>query len=251
MKRLSDRSEPMSPIEAGAISLLRSVERYQPPPGLKQRVRARLLASRSAVRFRLIRPVIAGAFLLLAAGASAAIGGTWAVRQYLAARTSTTELAKQSQPTVVPVERTQGPSVREPEPSAISSALGLPDSNSSPTVVGSLRNARNNARGTAKASEQAKPPEPGKPSEQVKLVFDSMRALRRDGQPERAARLLDEYLRRYPGGALAEEALALSIEAASMLGEPRAKDLANRYLARYPNGQFQKAAERARTRFSP
>jgi outer membrane protein assembly factor BamD (BamD/ComL family) len=87
------------------------------------------------------------------------------------------------------------------------------------------------------------------PSEKV-LVFDAMRALRREGHPERAAKLLDEYLRRYPSGSLAEEALALSIEASTALGDSKAKSLADRYLAHYPAGRFRAAAERARARFA-
>jgi hypothetical protein len=82
------------------------------------------------------------------------------------------------------------------------------------------------------------------------LVFDAMRALRREGQPDRAARLLDEYLRRYPRGSLCEEALALAIEANSALGDPKAKSLADRYLTSYPEGRFRPAALRARARFA-
>jgi hypothetical protein len=88
-------------------------------------------------------------------------------------------------------------------------------------------------------------------SEPASLVFGAMQALRREGRPERAAKLLDDYRRRYPNGALAEEALALSVEAAIQRGDPRAKSLADSYLARYPSGQFRKAAERARALFSP
>jgi hypothetical protein len=104
----------------------------------------------------------------------------------------------------------------------------------------------------------AAPPEPtrsprvhGAPmSDETSLVFNAMRALRRDGQPDRAQKMLTDYMRRYPGGALAEEALALSIEAATMRGDFRAKDLASRYLARYPAGRFRQPAERALSRFS-
>jgi outer membrane protein assembly factor BamD (BamD/ComL family) len=87
--------------------------------------------------------------------------------------------------------------------------------------------------------------------EDDRLVFEAMRALRQEGQPDRAARSLDEYLRRHPDGELAEEALALSIEAATMRNDPRAKDIAARYLAKYPGGRFRSAAERARARFTP
>ncbi len=63
-----------------------------------------------------------------------------------------------------------------------------------------------------------------------------------------AHQLLDQYLRTNPRGALAEDALALSIEAAAARKDPRAADYARRYLARYPNGRFRKVAERALAR---
>jgi hypothetical protein len=88
-------------------------------------------------------------------------------------------------------------------------------------------------------------------SDDTHLVFDAMRALRQEGRPERASQLLDEYLSRFPRGPLTEEAMALSIEAKTRTGDPRAKDLAARYLARFPSGQFRVAAERAVKRFSP
>jgi outer membrane protein assembly factor BamD (BamD/ComL family) len=88
------------------------------------------------------------------------------------------------------------------------------------------------------------------PASEKVLVFDAMRALRREGHPEQAAKLLNDYLRRYPQGSLAEEALALSIEAFTALGDPKAKSLADRYLALYPAGRFRAAAERARARFT-
>ena len=66
-----------------------------------------------------------------------------------------------------------------------------------------------------------------------------------NGIRQRAGALLDDYFRRYPRGALAEEALAVAIEAAMARGDARARTLARRYLARYPSGQFRVAAERA------
>jgi hypothetical protein len=44
---------------------------------------------------------------------------------------------------------------------------------------------------------------------------------------------------------LAEEALALSIEAASALGASNAPELAAEYLARFPGGRFRDVAQRA------
>lgn len=87
-------------------------------------------------------------------------------------------------------------------------------------------------------------------SEKV-LVFEAMRALRRDGHPEQAAKLAAEYLRRNPQGTLAEEALAIAMEASTALRDPLGKNLANQYLASYPRGRFRAFAERVSTRYSP
>jgi hypothetical protein len=79
-------------------------------------------------------------------------------------------------------------------------------------------------------------------------VAEAVRALRKQGDPARAQQLLDRYLKSNPRGALAEDALALSIEAAAARKDPRAADYARRYLARYPNGRFRAVAERALAR---
>jgi len=77
------------------------------------------------------------------------------------------------------------------------------------------------------------------------LLFDATRVLRGERDPARAGALLDAYFRRFPHGALAEEALALAIEAAEARGDARARVLARRYLERYPSGHFRERAERA------
>jgi TolA-binding protein len=79
-------------------------------------------------------------------------------------------------------------------------------------------------------------------------VAEAVRALRKQGDFARAQALLDQYLKNNPRGALAEDALALSIEAAAARKDPRAADYARRYLARYPNGRFRAVAERALSR---
>ena len=65
------------------------------------------------------------------------------------------------------------------------------------------------------------------------------------GNPEHAQKLLDGYLASHPSGALSEDALALSIEAATARRDPRASEYARRYLAQYPNGRFRQLALRA------
>jgi hypothetical protein len=81
------------------------------------------------------------------------------------------------------------------------------------------------------------------------LVVSAIKALRIDRDAPRAARLLDDYRRFHPDGALAEEALALEIEAAAEQGDPRAITIADRYLDRFPAGRFAHFARRVRLRF--
>ena len=68
--------------------------------------------------------------------------------------------------------------------------------------------------------------------------MEAMRALRVERNPGRARQLLGRYLEQYPNGALAEEALALSLEAAVARGDGDAAALAARYLKLYPAGPF-------------
>jgi hypothetical protein len=85
-------------------------------------------------------------------------------------------------------------------------------------------------------------------SEDPSLVVSAIQALRQDRDPERAGRLLSAYLRTHPRGALAEEAVALSIEAADARHSPAAATFADRYLKEYPHGRFRSAAERVLAR---
>jgi outer membrane protein assembly factor BamD (BamD/ComL family) len=82
-------------------------------------------------------------------------------------------------------------------------------------------------------------------SEDPSLMVDAIQALRNDHEPGRASRLLADYLARYPRGALAEEAIALSIEAAAANHSPAAAGFAERYLRQYPTGRFRETAEKA------
>ena len=75
--------------------------------------------------------------------------------------------------------------------------------------------------------------------------MQAMRALRRDRDPALARSLSHAYLDRYPHGKLAEEALALTIEAALAHGDADAPALAERYLRQYPSGPFRGVARQA------
>lgn len=76
----------------------------------------------------------------------------------------------------------------------------------------------------------------------VARVHEAAKALRADGDPERALRLLESS--ENVGGPLAEEALALRIEAANASREPRARSFAQSYLSRYPDGRYRELARR-------
>jgi outer membrane protein assembly factor BamD (BamD/ComL family) len=77
------------------------------------------------------------------------------------------------------------------------------------------------------------------------LVQNAVKELRHGGDAREASRLLERYRVQNPDGVLAEEALALSIEAAVAKRDPEAKLLARQYLSKYPNGRFAPAARRA------
>jgi hypothetical protein len=66
---------------------------------------------------------------------------------------------------------------------------------------------------------------------------------RRAGDTARAQELTAEYQKKYPNGALKEEALAISFESAAARNDPSAARLAQKYLAAFPHGRFRTQAE--------
>jgi hypothetical protein len=82
-------------------------------------------------------------------------------------------------------------------------------------------------------------------SEDATHMVEAIQALRTDRDPSRAQGLLSDYLKTHPHGVLSEDALALSIEAASAQHDPRAADYARRYLAKFPHGKYRALANRA------
>ena len=80
--------------------------------------------------------------------------------------------------------------------------------------------------------------------EDAALALAALTALRRDHDPVRARAMVDAYLRAQPDGAMAEEALAIAIEAAAAHHDADAKTLAARYLSLYPSGTFRALARK-------
>jgi TolA-binding protein len=74
------------------------------------------------------------------------------------------------------------------------------------------------------------------------LMMEALQA-RRAGDTARAQQLTAEYQKKYPNGALKEEAAAITFESAAARSDPAAARLAQKYLASYPHGRFRKQAE--------
>jgi hypothetical protein len=221
VKRLREQPDPSF---HALTQLVQSVERHVPGPFAKRATRARIERTLEAARgpARFLRPALVGAGVLLMAVTAAAAGYS---------------LVRSSPP--------PGPAIAPP-----STVVVPPPSLPSPASLPVLE------RADPSPSPSASPPSPSakraleKPSagEDPTLVAEAVRALRKQGDAGRAQSLLDQYLRKNPRGALVEDALALSIEAAAARKDPRAADYARRYVARYPNGRFRALADRALSR---
>lgn len=95
-----------------------------------------------------------------------------------------------------------------------------------------------------KASPSKGPSTAAVSASDVAIVHGAAKALRGDGDPARAEALLKKVSTQ-GAGPLAEEALALRIEAALARHDPSASGLARDYLARYPQGRYRSLATRA------
>lgn len=237
MKRLVEREFPAGTIEAKVSVFLNDTEPFQAPPGAKQRVRARLVGA--PVRGQgpwFFRTAVAIGVLAFAALAGA---GVW---------------RSKSRPHAPPLSITKtengADAITSPIATNAAPAVELaPATGNDPIVEGSTAT-RAPERSMAKEPQQALSGHHADSAAGVEasVLFEATGALRRDGDAARASRILDDYFRKFPRGALGEEALALAIEAASVRGDPRAPTLARRYLDLYPRGNFRAKAERVLAR---
>ena len=74
------------------------------------------------------------------------------------------------------------------------------------------------------------------------MMMEALQA-RRAGDTARAQELTAEYQKKYPNGALKEEALAIAFESAAARKDASAPRLAQKYLAAFPHGRFRAQAE--------
>jgi hypothetical protein len=217
MKRLVEHADPSF---SSLTELVRQAEPHRGNPFAKRLVQSRIaraLEGGGGRRFWL-RPAVLGAGVLLLGATAAAAASYGLLAPEPAPRTEPPPLS------VVPPR---------PEPRVAKPVAPAPLEEAPPPVV-------------EKPSE-VRPGKP-RPGEDPTQVAEAVRALRKQGDPARAQALLDQYLKSNPRGALSEDALALSIEAAVARKDPRAAEYARRYLSRYPNGRFRAQAERALSR---
>ncbi len=218
MKRLIEESEPAL---STLTQLVASSAPHQSSPFAKRHVYSRIQRALEASPSRAAwRPALLATAGLLIAATAAAAGYSIVAPEAPAL-------------TPAPFERALPPAVRvAPAPASVSPVTPPPVE---PEVEVGVKDEKPSER------RVERPPRPGEDPTQV---AEAVRALRKQGDPARAQALLDQYLRSNPRGALSEDALALSIEAAAARKDPRAADYARRYLARYPQGRFRPMAER-------
>ncbi|HEX3902697.1 MAG TPA: hypothetical protein VH853_07585 [Polyangia bacterium] len=245
--RLSD-DEGLDP---WLVGLLRSTGPYKSPPGRKQRVLLSLGRSTGRRAPFVLRPAIAvGVLIGCGAFASAALGPWrgWIDRTYerlvpssaATAASSAGERARARRSIAAPTVALVGPprltapvpAAPPPSPSFAPASRELVAPPHAHHVAPPAPSAPAGRAQVERAQPQAQT------EEETQIVLEGMRALRLDKNPVRARALLARYLERRPNGALAEEALALSIEAAVAHHDADAATLGARYVRRYPAGRF-------------
>jgi hypothetical protein len=235
LRDATDESTDAGGVRARAGQLLQSMDELQIPLGQKQRLLFRLGQGHPsrARRSGWLRPVVIGALLMGIGGGAIASAGTtkwptWIVRSY---RKLVSGSAEPSRPAAAaaPARRLEvkaasvDPAPIEPTPP--------------PAVSGQ-------AHVSQRADVRAHHLPVEVPSDDAALLVEATRALRVARDPVRARALARRYLERQPSGPLADEALAISIEAALEHHDPDAAALSARYLSQFPHGSFRGLAER-------
>jgi hypothetical protein len=228
MNRLMD-AQKLEGSELRLAELFRATTVFEADPFRKRRVFANLMRTGSPRARRLWRHPAFVATLLVSGSAAAAFGQRYATDHGL--------FGFGTQPPAGAL-RALAPTralTEMPAPSDTTANASSDDTaaDSAASLVPPVSSAHNARRGS---------------TEDVTRVVEAIQALRRDSDPSRAQRLLDEYLKAHPRGVLSADALALSIEAASAQHDPRAADYARRYLAQFPQGKYRDLANRALTK---
>jgi hypothetical protein len=222
MKRLREELESSDPTQRAGAALLAKVPPFELSATQRRRIRAELDAAHERRGFRWLKPAFALPVLLMVGVAGASIGQRWlrpATPQRVFEAEPAHALASQVQVVPVPHAATAvAPGELRPEDLAAQSDVAEAKRGPSPSV-----HAADSGPGAA-------------------LMMEALQA-RRAGDSARAQELTAEYQRKYPNGALREEALAIAMESAASRNDASAARLAQRYLASFPHGRFRKQAD--------
>ncbi len=242
MERLRDR-EPNNPIDADAATLLRAAPAQPPSPTRQRLIRASGETGASSPMMQLLRPALGGAVLGSVVLASVMVIGTYREK----AKTVSPEPRPTSETSIPeePMPQKQMPPAETREPAALPPKATTKEPRHPVSAPKAEPSERKSAQ-TEHKQPVASNDKPVADQEESLGLLRAATALRREHDPALSLSLLDQYLRRYPKGALLEEALALAIEAALEEGSPRAAGYAERYLAKFPDGRFTDSARRAR-----
>ena len=212
--------DPDLTIRAGAV-LLAKVPPLELSSAQRRRIRARIdAAAEESHGMRWLKPAFALPILLVVGVASATVGP----RLYRAVMPQ--QAYEQDPPHVV------APHAAAPQAAAPAVKPTTPD------TVGTI---------SIEDLEPEKPAQtPGSHASQsgpgASLMMEALQA-RRAGDTARAQELTAEYQKKYPNGALKEEASAIAFESAAARKDPGAVRLAQKYLAAFPHGRFRTQAE--------
>jgi TolA-binding protein len=240
MERLKDCDFEVASLEAEASDLLRDAGPYSVPSALKRNVRVRLVEAappRRRAPLWLRAAIVAGVLAVVAVAVAAA--GHF-VQKPASSALSAKPVMKvgvgESRPGTALGVTGNAPTSSSAKPSSLS-----PSASAGASLV---KHGVADTHADAHADTHRDSTRDSAPVSEASLVYETARALRNEGDPARAARVLDDYFKRYPHGALGEEAQTLAIDIAVARGDARAKTLAARYLSSYPNGHFRAKAER-------
>jgi hypothetical protein len=239
VKRLPEHFDPSNADEAYIAGLLQDVRPFEPSADQMNRVWSALeRAPSQRPRIRMRGPVIAGLILCGATVASATLPRAWSrwSRASVDVTPAVVQVAEKSGPRRVPPP---APLPRAVVPDLASDAAESPAAPPPRTESAARKSTSSklNATSNATPAQSADSPTGGM------LMIEAMRE-RRAGNLARALGLASAYRTQNPGGALDEEALALSLQAAAVLGDEEAKPLARLYVQRYPGGRFRAQAQR-------
>jgi hypothetical protein len=209
--------------------LFRSAPPFEVDAFRKRRVLVALeRAQRRAPSRFWLKPVVV-ALVLTSGTAMAALG-----HRYVARGLVLLGLGSSSPPALVARAAAPASAAGQQRPAAPNMNAQPPDPEPAPSAP----------RPALKSASAPSRPRPDS-SEDASSVVEAIQALRKSRDPSRAQALLNEYMKAHPRGVLSEDALALSIEAASAQHDPRAADYARRYLLRFPKGKYRTLASRA------